>query len=341
MPMIFPKLEQLVAEEQRKGSLPQYTRNMLKEYLQIHVLYFVYTSPAYQKALVFTGGTCLRHFFGLPRLSEDLDFDCVTPVQHAQLRDGLLAFFRMHHRYTELQISLKQQESQLLLKFPVLHRLGIAEVHESPNLHVKVDLAPNPSVQGTIQANAASVFGWNFVARHYDLPALMAGKLHAILTRRYLRGQENRVSVKGRDYFDLLWYIKRGVQPNMGRLADMLGERVFSLEELATRIAGRVREATTTHRVALESDLIPLIGDPAMVRDYVKNFPQEYERYKAQSFAPHVRLMLTCPRCHKEFFSGIEGTAAILAGLHLERNKHTCPHCGAVSTARNSDYHRQ
>ena len=50
-----------------------YLRNLLKEELQVFVLYFIYTGK--HKDLIFTGGTCLRKFYNLPRLSEDLDFD--------------------------------------------------------------------------------------------------------------------------------------------------------------------------------------------------------------------------------------------------------------------------
>ena len=50
---------------------------------------------------------------------------------------------------------------------------------------------------------------------HYDLPSLFAGKLHAILARRW---------TKGRDWFDLVWYLteKRGKDPNVRLLANAL-----------------------------------------------------------------------------------------------------------------------
>jgi hypothetical protein len=47
-----------------------------------------------------------------------------------------------------------------------------------------------------------------FVLRHYDRPSLMAGKIHALATRKY---------AKGRDWFDLLWYraLRPPVEPNL------------------------------------------------------------------------------------------------------------------------------
>ncbi|MBU4396915.1 hypothetical protein KKC08_02015, partial [Patescibacteria group bacterium] len=63
--MIIKELEKIVQEEKAKGSLGLYIRNLLKEYLQIYILYYVYISREYQKNLIFTGGTCLRHFYNL------------------------------------------------------------------------------------------------------------------------------------------------------------------------------------------------------------------------------------------------------------------------------------
>ena len=50
-----------------------FRRNLLKEYLQVVVLDYLYSHPDYSE-LVFYGGSCLAHCFGLKRLSEDLDF---------------------------------------------------------------------------------------------------------------------------------------------------------------------------------------------------------------------------------------------------------------------------
>ncbi|KKR75172.1 MAG: hypothetical protein UU18_C0012G0013 [Parcubacteria group bacterium GW2011_GWB2_40_8] len=62
-------LKNIVDENFDKSAL--YKRNLLKEYLQVLVLDYIYSSDKYS-GLVFYGGTCLAHCFGLPRLSEDL-----------------------------------------------------------------------------------------------------------------------------------------------------------------------------------------------------------------------------------------------------------------------------
>ncbi len=47
-----------------------------------------------------------------------------------------------------------------------------------------------------------------FLVQHHDLPSLLAGKLHAVLARPY---------AKGRDWYDLVWYLSQRppVAPNL------------------------------------------------------------------------------------------------------------------------------
>src|SRR3989338_9068763 len=239
-------LQKIVNEKRAQGLPASYIRNVLKEYLQVYVLFFIYTSKKYSKNLVFTGGTCLRHFYGLDRLSEDIDFDFFEIFDPETLRHDVDFFFVSKYKYQKISIALKQKGQQLLLKFPVLKQLGLASGNESDLLYVKVDLAPCPSKTHSIVITSKSQFGFNYAARHYDLPDLMAGKLHAILTRRYLKGSENRETIKGRDFYDLLWFIKKGVRPALQRLSEMLG-RSMTLEALAIEVDDRVRVFVQKH----------------------------------------------------------------------------------------------
>ena len=45
-----------------------------------------------------------------------------------------------------------------------------------------------------------------FSVRHFDLPSMLATKLHACFYRKY---------TKGRDFYDLVWYLGRKVFPNL------------------------------------------------------------------------------------------------------------------------------
>lgn len=273
--MILNELEKIVREE--RGFSKAYICNLLKEYLQMYVLYFVYTTKKYNKNLIFTGGTCLRHFYGLERLSEDIDFYYIQSFKTEELRRDLENFFKKRYKYEAIQSSLKQKGKQILLKFPVLAHLGLSHKGESDFLYVKLDIEKNASRHYTLETSSKSKFGFNFVAKHYDLSSLMAGKIHAILLRRHLKG--TRESLKGRDYFDLLWFVKNEVNPNMKRLSDLLGKKM-GFKEMEKALDRKVKEATTTLKSDFRSDLLPLVMNADTVQYYVDNYFDEYRRYK-------------------------------------------------------------
>lgn len=279
--MLFKELERIVREENAKGSSNPYIRSALKEYLQVYVLYFIYTSAAYSKNLIFTGGTCLRHFYGLDRLSEDVDFDFVEDVGPDELRKGLETFFVSRYKYERLGAAVKQKGQQILLKFPVLKELGLTTGNESDLLYVKIDLSPTPSHTHSVIVTSGSLYGFNYAARHYDLPDLMAGKLHAILTRRHLKGKENRVTVKGRDFYDLLWFMKKGVKPSIARLSEMLGKEIAP-GELGNMLDARVHVFIQRHLADFKVDMGPLISNKDFIPMYVDNYLAEYERLRPE-----------------------------------------------------------
>lgn len=283
--MIYEELKQIVFAGKQKGLPNSYIRNLLKEYLQVYVLYYIYTSSQYRQNLIFTGGTCLRLFFDLDRLSEDLDFDYQKKKFNTQrLQNDLENFFRRKYRYPEVSSALKQKGEQVLLKFPVLHQLGLAKRDESNLLYVKIDLSKNLSRHYTLETTSKSKYDFNFAAKHYDISSLMAGKINAILTRRRLKGRDDRETIKGRDYFDLLWFVKNSTKPNIKRLQDLLKEKV-SLADIEAELEQRVKKLITKYKTDLQSDLMPLVRNPAVIKDYVENYYQEYSRYKSQSFS--------------------------------------------------------
>ncbi len=275
--MIYKELEKILIEERARGSNDAYILNLLKEYLQVYVLYFIYTNSKYNKNLIFTGGTCLRHFYNLPRLSEDIDFDFKNNFSLDILLSDLEEYFKKRYRYNEIKLTLKQRGEQILLKFPVLHKLGLAEEDKSNLLFVKLDFLVNPSKHFNLETTSKSIYGFNFAAIHYDLPSLMAGKIHAILVRKRFKGADNTGVVKDRDYFDLLWFLKNSIRPNLKRLSEMLGTN-FSMNSLVKQLDLKVEETFRKHKSLLKSDLVPLISNPDFINIYVDNYYKEYLR---------------------------------------------------------------
>jgi len=281
--MIDQELASIVQQEQVKGTHQPYIRSLLKEYLQIRILFFIYTTKEYDQNLIFTGGTCLRHFYNIERLSEDVDFDYLDNINVNQLQQDLEDYFVKKEKYNQIQISVHQRGDQILLKFPVLYQLGLANFSQSDLLYIKLDLSANLSPHYSVITSSASKCGFNFVAKHYDLPDLMAGKIHAILSREYLRGKDNRLSVKGRDYYDLLWFVKQAIKPNLARLSDLLGRRVSSAD-ISQELDRKVDLITTKLKTDFKNDLLPFLLNPEAVPGFVDNYQDEYNRHKKKSF---------------------------------------------------------
>lgn len=323
--MILKELALIVAEHQKTGMSNPFIRNALKEYLQVNVLYSIYTSPVYKQNLIFTGGTCLRHFYGLERLSEDLDFDFIHDFDRKVLAADLAKAFEKKYKYTQLTAATKQQDNQILLKFPVLKQLGMARGGESDWLYVKVDVSPIPSKNYDTVTTAQNSYGLNYAVRHYDLPSLMSGKLHAILSRKYLKG--TRDAIKGRDYFDLLWFVREGIHPNLKRLSDMLS-RTVSLAQIEAEVDRKV-SAFHKHHADFEAD---------MVETDITHYQNDYLRYKARVFSQTVQLDVRCQNCGKVFSSGISINKDALEGLAMAANTHQCPFCGHNNRVNKESY---
>ena len=81
-------------------------------------------------------------------------------------------------------------------------------------LSIRLEFDRRPPAGARIETTLIQRF-FPVVLRHHDLPSLFAGKLHAILARPY---------AKGRDWFDLVWYLTehRGLEPNRTLLSNAL-----------------------------------------------------------------------------------------------------------------------
>jgi hypothetical protein len=277
--MIVDELKNIVTKTGQQNRTDLYTRSLLKEYLQIYVLNFIYLNPEYNRNFIFTGGTCLRRCFGLNRLSEDLDFDLETAVDAQAVKNGLSAYFKQTYLYNELEIAVVQRGEQILLKFPVLKKLGLATDPESDLLYVKIDLSPVTSKIYEKYTTLNSTNNFNYIVTHYDLPSLMANKIVAILTRSRFQGKDNLEIIKGRDYFDLLWFLEKKVKPNIPRVNDLM-KKQFSMSEILGLLDAKVEKAVTTFRLEMKRDLIPFIDNPEIIKGYIEGYKSNYDFQK-------------------------------------------------------------
>ena len=151
-------------------------------------------------SLAFHGGTCLRFLFSLPRYSEDLDFTRENRGSGYDLR-ALLKAVRAELSREGYQVDLRLREHRAghsaYVRFPgVLYELGLSP-HLTEVLSVRVEVDSRPPAGAT---TTVSLVRRHETLRffHHDRASLLAGKLHAVLQRPY---------TKGRDLYDLIWYL--------------------------------------------------------------------------------------------------------------------------------------
>ena len=268
------------AYEHHKEDSPLFVRNALKEVLQWYMLDFI-GSSAWAERLLFKGGTCLRICFDLPRLSEDLDFDVEHPRLFAMTAfvDDLETYFRKKLQYDAFSTKIANNERTLYVKFPVLKALGLAvQEHESKTLFVRLDFAKTVGSAYHTELSMKSVGNFSFLIRRYALPDLFSGKLSAILTREAMEGKEKKERFKGRDFFDLLWFLEKGVQPNWEYLKESAG---LGKLEAVERLEQKIQKITPAY---LEKDLLPFFADTTFVKRFAANFHQLFSTYKALAF---------------------------------------------------------
>lgn len=187
-------------------------RIVLKEVLQSYVLDYLYNHPVY-RGLNFYGGTCLHVVYGLERLSEDLDLDNGAGLPVESLGDDLCMIFERSFGYRDASVKMQTGESgvyRITLKFPVLNILGLS-AHTNQFLHLKVEISHHRQT-AVIQKTPVFHHGRSFVPSHFSLETMMAGKIIACIERNFQRGREGAF-IKGRDFYDLLWFMQKGIRP--------------------------------------------------------------------------------------------------------------------------------
>jgi predicted nucleotidyltransferase component of viral defense system len=180
-------------------------RNLAREYLQARILQCLQESGAFL-SWAFLGGTALRFLYGIPRYSEDLDFSLMAPQEPSGFRQALLDIRRRleAEAYTvELKVNDRKTVNSAFVRFPgLLYELGLSP-RANEVLAVKLELDTNPPAG----AGLATTLIRRFVTLnlpHHDQASLLAGKLHAILARPH---------TKGRDLYDLVWYLSDPTWP--------------------------------------------------------------------------------------------------------------------------------
>mgnify|MGYP006297056961 CR=1 FL=1 len=216
-------LKRLVNQAEAKSQ----AGNLAREYLQARILETLQISGG-MIPLAFQGGTALRFLYDLPRFSEDLDFALERPddgFDFQKILEKIKRGFEKENYIVQMKVNTKKVVHSGFVRFPgLLFELGLTG-HRNQVLSIKLEVDTNPPAGAGLETTVVRRHVL-LQLQHHDQASLLAGKLHAVLQREYS---------KGRDIYDLFWYLsnRRWPEPNLDLLNNALDQSGWKGVELS------------------------------------------------------------------------------------------------------------
>ena len=256
--------------------------NAVREIMQSLALLGLWRAKFFEHA-AFLGGTSLRILYGLDRFSEDLDFSLLKPSQEFNfsiysnaLQNELEAFgfevtFEVKHKTAATNIEsafLKGNTYNQLIVIKAPEQI-LSGVNRQSILKVKLEVDTNPP-QG-FRTEMRYVFTpVQFAVRSYTLPSLFAGKVHAILFRKW------KSRIKGRDWYDFIWYTSGYPVLSLSHLEERMrqsghyeGDKPLSLVKLKDLIVNAIDVLNIDEA---RKEVIPFVADVRVLDIWSKEF---------------------------------------------------------------------
>ncbi|MCX7115065.1 MAG: nucleotidyl transferase AbiEii/AbiGii toxin family protein [Gammaproteobacteria bacterium] len=237
--------------------------NFLREQLQILILKKI-DEAGYFKNIAFVGGTALRILYDLKRFSEDLDFSLInaTTFDFTQFIEKLRYELHLESLVIEHKSKMRDAVCMAQLKFKDLLFETQLSPHKDEVIMIKLEVDCRPPAGYKTELTLVNK-GDLVAINHFDLPSLFAGKLHAILQRKY---------TKGRDYYDFLWYMARKIKPNFLMLNQALEQTMGVNPNLDEHTLIHVLEKRfdETNYALVRKDVEVFLSDPKEIRFFTK-----------------------------------------------------------------------
>jgi hypothetical protein len=256
--------------------------NALKEIVQELALLGLWRAKFYEHA-AFYGGTALRIFHCLPRFSEDLDFSLLSPDPDFDLAPYLEAIrTELASLGFSFEVESKTKRVASAIESAFIKgetRVNLLSIGAPGTLRdrlpkplririrLEIDTDPPPGADYDVETLLVPI---PFQVKLFTLPCLFAGKLHAVLCRDW------RARVKGRDFYDFVWYLGRDVpchlahlQKRMEQTGHWVGSETLGLPALKKRLRERFDEIDFEQAKA---DVRPFIRDDAELALWSREF---------------------------------------------------------------------
>ncbi|NGX59288.1 MAG: hypothetical protein KR126chlam3_00436 [Chlamydiae bacterium] len=204
---------------------PLKKKDILREILQQSALLGLARHQFFEHA-AFYGGTALRILYELDRFSEDLDFSLLKPEAQFNFQpflDGLQKEIHSLGFHVEVSSKKKKKDSPILSAFVKSNTLKLfltieeetKAIHPEEKIVIKLDIDTNPPLGFEVETKLV-LNPTPFYVLTYHQSDLFAGKMHAILCRSW------KTRVKGRDWYDLVWFIKKGIPIHLSHLTQRM-----------------------------------------------------------------------------------------------------------------------
>lgn len=256
--------------------------NALKEIFQEIALLGLWRAKFYKKA-AFYGGTALRILYGLDRFSEDLDFTLLKTDKNFNLAPynqaiseelssfGFQVSVEVKNKNLETNIEsafIKATTKKQLIIINAASNI-INTIHHMHTIKIKMEVDTNPP--GKFQTEVKNLLlPIPFSVKTLTKSDLFAGKLHAILCRPWQK------RVKGRDWYDLVWYIARDVPVNLDHLRERLIQSAawqkknkLSQNDVLKLLIHKIHHTDFKNA---KTDILPFIRDKRAVELWSKDF---------------------------------------------------------------------
>jgi hypothetical protein len=265
-------------EKRHPRSIDEYDR-ALREVVQEIMLLALWRAKFFEHA-AFYGGTALRILYGLERFSEDLDFSLLrsdtsfslTPYFGAIERElaalGLEALVESKKEGPAIESAFLKLNTRTALIAVGASELIRQSVPSNRRVKIKFEVDLDPPGEFSTEARYL-LEPVPFSVKAFTASSLFAGKVHALLVRRW----NNRV--KGRDWYDFVFFVSRGTDLDIRHLEARLrgsghwAAGRLSLEDVRLTILDRIESLDIA---AAREEVERFLVDPREVEIWSKDF---------------------------------------------------------------------
>ena len=252
----------------------------LREIMQEVALAGLARTDFFEKA-AFYGGTALRIFYGLDRFSEDLDFSLLETNDKFTLEPYFSAI-KTEFEALGIAVSIREKEKKqrtsvesAFLKTETIWQELVIEnfvkqtgIKSNKTIKIKIEVDRRPP-QGFETEEKLLIRPFSFYVNCFTQPCLFAGKLHALLFRKWNK------RVKGRDWYDLEWYIRNGIKLDIrhflfrARDTGDWKENSISKDQIIALLTEKIESVSFSN---VKEDVVRFVKDDSLIELWSANY---------------------------------------------------------------------